>query len=263
MTLIQWLYQCLKAWSVHFYGLHWEDNKFNHKVECRLISSGPLLMTPGSQLVEILYTNSFLSIFLFSSHVSFLSPKPPFSLMFPSSFLDDGPPCIPVTSAAPFFPSMTYFFHLFTTPLIFPKGLVFCNCVLSVKNSALSQIVPHRAAGQWCGKPCTGGTWQWKGWGTTGRHTCVPPSSAPGSVTKGLEAVPVRADQRIAGEETCKIKQHVKDNKEIIMSFQFYINFHWCFIESCLTDNNLFQERPKNKEMLQRHNKSQYYIPAA
>lgn len=51
----------------------------------------------------------------------------------------------------------------------------------------------------------------------------MPLSSAPGSVTKGLEAVPVRADQRIGGERTCKLKKYVKDNKDIL-SFQFYIH---------------------------------------
>lgn len=111
MTLIQWLYQCLKAWSMLPYWLYWEHNIANHKVECRWISSdaGPLLMTTSSHLVEILDINRF------SCHLSLFPSSPssfqtPFSLMFPSSFLDDTPPYIPITPATPFLPSMTYFF---------------------------------------------------------------------------------------------------------------------------------------------------------
>lgn len=88
---------------------------------------------PSGHLVEILYINPFsLHLSLFLSSPSSL--QTPFSLMQPSSFLDDSPPYIPVTPSAPFLPSMTYFFpHLFTTLLIFRKGLLTGRCTLSKK----------------------------------------------------------------------------------------------------------------------------------
>ena len=82
--------------------------------------------------------------------------------------------------------------------------------VFPVKTSSVRNFVPHRAAGQWCGKPCTGGTWQWRGWGTTGRHTCGPLGSVPGSVTIGLEAAPVGEGRIVGGEEICEIRQDLQ-----------------------------------------------------
>lgn len=56
----------------------------------------------------------------------------------------------------------------------------------------------------------------------------MPLGSAPGSVTKGLEAVPVGADRRIGGEETCEIKQHLQEYKDmapLVISILHYLIF--------------------------------------
>lgn len=60
--------------------------------------------------------------------------------------------------------------------------------------------LPHRAVSQWCGRPCRAGTWQWKEWETTGKHTYGPPGSSHKNGCAGPVAAPKSQRGRFSGQ---------------------------------------------------------------
>lgn len=89
----------------------------------------------------------------------------------------------------------------------------------------------------------------------------MPPGSAPGSGTTGLEAVPVGADRREGrggGGETFEIKQYLEEYKDKVPACHFnftLFHFHSYFIKSCRIAEMImsFKRDLRTKKSLKRH----------
>ena len=99
------------------------------------------------------------------------------------------------------------------TAQVSPVTCVNCNhtkdCVLFYFFLFYFFYQPHTVVSRLYGRPCKAGTWLWRGWGTTEKHTCEPRAPHLGNGCTGLVYIPSK-DKVIQGFKNIEGEKHIE-----------------------------------------------------